>query len=433
MVIRFPLRGIELPTSDRKCLQNREAYDLSEQGTGGSVGAERIYMDHAATSWPKSTAAVDAAFEFLHDCGATAGRGSYSSARQADQWIDRARTSIAKLIGAAQASEIAFTSSGTHALNAVLCGLLREGEHVLTTALEHNSVLRPLHRLSSARSFDYSVLPAGTSGLADPAMVPAAVKSNSRYLVLGHASNVTGAVHDLNEWSRAARDHGLELILDASQTVGYLPLDLQQYEIAALASAGHKGLRAMPGTGFVCVRKDLADGFLPQMLGGTGRSSESVQQMPGWPQSIEVGNLNLPAIVSMAVAGEELNAVPSESLCARWAPAFSRLLTGLREIEGIDVIGHSSGNGESGGTEFDFERIPVVSVAADGWDPHDLATVLDAEFGIEARAGLHCAALIHAHLGTSESSGTLRLSTGVSTTNREVDRVLEALRTVVGT
>ncbi len=376
----------------------------------------RIYVDHAATSWPKLPSATAAALDFIQNCGATSGRGSYRSAQMADRWLADARLAIARLIHAPNANCIAFCNSGTHALNAALHGLLHNDEHVVTTAMEHNSVLRPLSQLVKSGQNSITVVECSEVGLVTAAKIEAAIRPATRWIVVGHASNVTGAVQGIEPIAEVARKYGVGLVVDASQTLGYLPLDVATMGIDVLAAAGHKGLRAWSGTGVLYLAPKFQSGFQPLMTGGTGSSSELIDVVSSWPQSVEVGNLNLPGIVSLAVAARAADTSQS------WRPLYQELLLGLRAIRGIRVYAAID----------EAAAIPVVSLTVEGWDNHDLASVLDANFGIEARAGLHCAALVHNFIGTITESGTLRISLGHDSTQAEVRAVLNALRTITG-
>lgn len=406
-----------------------EKSTTQKDDSSSTSAARRVYLDNAATSWPKCSAAVDAAQRFVLDCGATTGRGAYSSALEAERQVESARRSLSRLIGASRPSQVAFCTSGTHALNVLLGGLLRSGDHLITTAMEHNSVLRPLHELSVNSNVHYSVLPVNERGLADPRGVAAVRTEQSKYLLVGHASNVTGHMHDLAAWSRTAQELGLELIVDTSQTLGYQQIAFDAWNLAALASAGHKGLGALPGTGFVAVRESLIDEVQPIVSGGTGVASERVDDRPEWPLSVEVGNLNTMGVVSMGAAAGQLL---SSEFPGTWRSSFERLYRGLLTIPGLSVVGGMDAMGEVGllAAEGLGQRVPVVSISVAGWAPYDLATVLDGEFGIEVRAGYHCAALVHEKLGT-QNEGTLRLSTGHHTTHDEVDYVLSAFQSIL--
>lgn len=395
----------------------------------------RVYLDNAATSWPKSSAAIEAAQNFIHACGATSGRGAYRSAMLADRWLADARHHLAQLLNAPDAQSIAVCSSGTHALNAALWGLLRPGDHVITSAAEHNSLLRPLKQLETHHAIRLSIVPCDVDGLADPRAADELVCDDTRWIAIGHASNVTGRVQALDGWRDLALRAGSKLLVDASQTLGYIPIDVQASGIDVLAAAGHKGLRGLAGTGLLMVARELQSQLRPLMFGGTGLASEQLQMGQSWPQSVEVGNLNLPGVVSLAVAAAEcyhtqhatvLNAAGVSQ--PSWRAPFQRLVAGLKQFSEIRLIGWE---GQADVESVRVERIPVVSLQVAGWDVHDLASVLDSSFGIEVRAGWHCAALVHDALGTASSGGTLRLSPSADTTSDDIDWTLAAFREIL--
>ena len=380
------------------------------------VPSRRIYLDQAATSWPKHETVVQAAADFIRECGATSGRGSYTSARQADQWITSARHNLARLVGARDAADVAFCSSGTHALNAALSGLLRPGARVLTTAIEHNSVLRPLEHWRKQHGIQLTIAACDRTGYVEVPTLPEGTSLD--FVVVSHGSNVTGRVQNLSAWSELAHALGAVLIVDASQTLGYLPIDMQRDGIDVLVSAGHKGLGALSGTGFVVAGPHLQSQFQPLMFGGTGTASEQLSFEAAWPQSIEVGNLNLPAIVSMSVAAEYWLKCASE--LGNWQAPLNHLLARLSERfepSELRVIGHDD----------EGLYLPVVSLLPANWDIHEAAAVLDANFGIEVRAGFHCAALVHDYVGSKETGGTLRMSLGHRTSLVDLDDTVHAL------
>lgn len=389
----------------------------------------RVYLDNAATAWPKAAPALEAAERFTRDCGATSGRGAYRSAMLADRWLDDARTHLARLLNAEHGQAVAICNSGTHALNAALWGVLRSGDHVITTGMDHNSLLRPLKNLQTHFDVRVSVVDSDARGFADPQAAEALLCEQTRLVAVGHASNVTGAVQDLEGWSRIAQRAGAKLLVDASQTVGYLKIDMQASRIDLLAAAGHKGLRALQGTGFLLASSELQSVFRPLLLGGTGQASESLEIQPRWPLCVEVGNLNMPGVVSLAVAAKHLLENQDAERMA-WQARFQQLVTGLSRIDGLSLIGYDPAT--TGQPASVPERIPVISLQAEGWDVQDLANVLDTSFGIEVRAGWHCAALVHEPLGTSHSGGTLRLSPSVSTTAEEIEYTLAAFREILG-
>ena len=394
--------------------------------------AKRLYFDQAATTWPKLPEAVAAAEQFVHECGATSGRGAYASARAADRWITQARHNLARLLGAADATHVALCTSGTHALNSILLGLIEPGDRVITTAIEHNSVLRPLEHLRSGHQVEVSVVPCDASGLVDLEAARNLVKTKrTRAIAISHASNVSGRMQDIAQWSELAHDHDALLIVDASQTVGYVPISMQELGIDALASAGHKGLGALAGTGFLIATPELQSQLRPLMFGGTGTSSEQLDFVPNWPQSIEVGNVNLPGVVSMAAAADVWLRDDGSTMLS-WQKAHEHMVHAIRALPKADqlrLIGHEETDQSRPGVIGQW--LPIVSLDLTTWDIHEASAVLDANFGVETRAGFHCAALIHSALGTHESGGTLRFSLSHNTSLVDVDDALHALQSLL--
>ena len=341
--------------------------------------------------------------------------------RQMSSWLESSRSKLAQVVGAASGQSIAICNSGTHALNAGLHGLLQPGAHVITTEIEHNSVLRPLRAMAGAGQVEASFVASDERGIARVEQAAELLRPNTQMIIVGHASNVTGAVQDLAAWSRLARQCQALLMVDASQTLGYVPIDVQQLGIDVLAAAAHKGLRALPGTGLLYVQPELQNRLRPLIFGGTGRNSEQVDGGQAWPSSVEVGNLNMSGVVSMAVAAGELLSHPQ--WLSDWKNPFLRLLEGLRDMPAVSMLL------DHGLTQRPY--VPLVSLLIDGWDVHDFSSVLDASFGIETRAGWHCAAMIHSRLGSQASGGTLRLSSGHSTQLSDIEFTISAFQQIL--
>lgn len=374
----------------------------------------RVYLDHAATSWPKSETVIAAMTDFLRDCGAAAGRGGYASAAAADAIVTTVRRQIASLLGAPSSDCVSFHSNGTTALNAAIHGVLRPGDHVVTTAAEHNSVLRPLHVLQQRDVITLDVAPVDPRGCVDPEVMLGLLRDNTRLVAITHASNVTGAVQPLESIAAALRERSTLLLCDAAQTFGTLPINVDGIDL--LASPGHKASGGPLGTAFLYIHPAVADHVVPSIQGGTGSQSESLEMPVAMPGKLEAGNLNVPALAGWSAALRELVEEGIESRRQRAAELAERLHRGLRELDGLTL--HGSGN-----------ALPIASVTLNDLSPTDAAAILDAEFGIETRAGMHCAALIHPQIG-SQSAGTLRLSAGHTTTDAEIDAAIQALKAV---
>jgi len=374
--------------------------------------AARVYLDHAATGWPKPESVYEAMDRFARQTGAAAGRGAYRSATLADEAVASCRRRIARSIGVSDPSRIAFFSNGTTALHAAIFGVIRDGDHVVTTAIEHNSVLRPLEWLRGHRGVVVDVVPCDAAGRVDPADVLGRVRPHTRLVAISHASNVTGAVQDIAALGRQLASRDTLLLCDAAQTLGYLPIDVSPLGIDLLAAPGHKGACGPLGTGMLAVSEKAAVWLRPTLFGGTGSASESLDMPRNLPTMLEPGNLNVPALVGWDAGLAELAKITPQ----RHSESQDRIAAELRRvvssIPGVEVIGG--------------DRLPIVSLTFGGADVGLVATLLDTEFAIEVRSGLHCAGLIHSHLGTSPH-GTLRVSGGHGTTVDEIARLGDAI------
>ncbi|MFO1064353.1 MAG: aminotransferase class V-fold PLP-dependent enzyme [Pirellulales bacterium] len=385
--------------------------------------SKRIYFDHAATSWPKSEAATAAAEDYIRRCGATSGRGAYASARVADEILRNARRRIATLIGAENEDAVALCSSGTHALNAAIQGWIRPGDRIITTVIEHNSVLRPLEHLRETIGIEIIHIACDARGVVEVESAHRAARQPAAAVIINHASNVTGAVQDLTAWRAVADACGALLIVDGSQSLGHVPVSMQEGRIDALAAAGHKGLGGLSGSGILVAGRQLQEQLTPLMFGGTGVASEEINHTPHWPHSVEVGNLNLPAVASLAESTAAL--LESTPLNNPQAELADQLLSGLSSLidDGAVTI--------HGGADRAAAQLPIVSMTFRDWDIHEVAAVLDSQFGIEVRAGLHCAGMIHDYIGSRTRGGTLRVSFGHGSMQSDVEELVAALKAIL--
>jgi cysteine desulfurase/selenocysteine lyase len=385
----------------------------------GGVGPRRIYLDHAATSWPKPPGVLDACVEYQTQIGVAAGRSAYRNSQRADAIVSDVRGLIAQLIGTPHRDSIAFASNGTMALNAAILGLLHESNlesvHVVTTAIEHNSVLRPLSQLRNQRGLNWTAIPCDPDGYVNVDALESAMRPNTRLVILNHASNVTGAVTDLAPAVRIVKSHSAVVLVDAAQTLGFLPIDVNAMGIDMLAAPLHKGACGMLGTGFLYAHPLLVDRLRVPWIGGTGRISDSLDDDFPWRDAVESGNLNVPALASVG-AGIRWLAEHQETI--GWRDWMKSILDAFRRCTRIRLIGPKESQ----------DRLPVFSLVSETMDCHELAMLVDSARGWEARSGFHCAAMIHDAIGTQRYSGTLRISLGHTSTSSDVAEVCEGLR-----
>ncbi len=379
----------------------------------------RVYLDNAATSFPKPESVVCAVTEYMTRCGVAAGRGNSRRATELDGRIAACRAALARLWNAESPREILFTFNGTDSLNLAVHGGLRPGDHVVTTELEHNSVLRPLRVWEAERGVTLSIIAPDEDGRVSPSRIAEALRPNTRLVVLTHASNVTGVVQPIVEVGDRLRGRPEVLFLvDAAQTAGHVPIDVQRSRIDLLCCSGHKGLLGPLGTGVVYLKGSRVAEVHSFRQGGTGSQSESLDQPSQAPDKYESGNPNAAGLMGLAAAVEWIQGQGVEALAARSARWVQMLYAGLAANPSVRVLSPDPWLVENAG---------VVSFVVDGIDPRVTATLLDAHFGIEVRAGLHCAPLVHRSLGTLESGGTVRASVGPFTTESDVDALLTAL------
>ncbi|MEX0979315.1 MAG: aminotransferase class V-fold PLP-dependent enzyme, partial [Pirellulales bacterium] len=377
----------------------------------------RIYLDNAATSWPKPEAVYVAVDDYLRHQGAPAGRSGYAEAAAVSQAVEAARASIAAMLGLDDPSHLIFTANGTDSLNLVIHGLLRPGDHVVTTVVEHNSVLRPLAQLEATRDVSVTRVGCDAWGVVDPDDVRAAIGPKTTLVAISHASNVTGALQRVADVARVARAAGVLVLCDAAQTAGHLRVDLNDLGVDFLAAPGHKGLLGPLGTGILAIRRGVEKRLASVRQGGTGTRSEETRQPEELPAKFEAGNLNVPGILGLAAGIEYLAAGGMENVAREGRRLTERLLAGFSEIVPLRVMG----------PEHADNRVPLVSMVLAGYDPQEVALGLDAAFRVQVRAGLHCAPAMHESLGTHASGGTVRFSMGPFTTEAQIDVAIGAV------
>ena len=380
----------------------------------------RIYLDNAATSWPKPPAVYEAVDRHQRELGAAAGRAAYREAAEVERLVADARRGVARLIGVEDSSRVVFTLNGTDSLNSAIHGVVRPGDHVITTVVEHNSVLRPLRFLEETCDVKVTRVPCDAAGVVDPRDIEAAITPQTSLIAMLHASNVTGALQPAAEVGRIARERDVLLLLDAAQSIGHLPLSVDELNVDLLAAPGHKGLLGPLGTGLLYGRPGVENRLTPLRQGGTGTNSEDDVQPLRLPQKYESGNLNVPGIAGLGAGVTHLLGKGLDEVRRRDERLTQRLLDGLAAIEGLTLYGPAQA----------AARVGVVSISIAGYDPQEVSATLDAAYRIQTRSGLHCAPRMHRALGTFEAGGTVRFSLGHFTTEQEIDTTIAALQEI---
>ncbi len=380
-----------------------------------------IYMDNAATTFPKPEEVVRAVTDYMTGVGANVGRGSYRSAYTAEEAVYETRVLLAELFGAPECRNVAFTANVTQSLNVVLKGLLRAGDHVITSSMEHNAVMRPLRQLEK-QGVSFTRCPCAEQGELLTDRLEECLRPETRAVVMTHASNVCGTVTPVAEVGAFCRAHGLLFVVDCAQTAGVLPIDVQTMSVDALCFTGHKGLMGPQGIGGLILRDGLAAQLEPLISGGTGSVSHTEQIPDFMPDRLEAGTLNLPGIMGLRAGLLWLKRTGIGRVYAHEQELTEAFLNGLEGLAKEGVLAPVGLPGPQG-------RTGVVSMRMLRGDPAEWACRLDEEYGIMTRVGLHCAPAAHRTLGTFPE-GTVRFSFGWWNTKEQVETAVGALEEI---
>jgi cysteine desulfurase family protein len=375
------------------------------------------YLDNAATSWPKPEAVYLAVDHFMREVGATPGRGGYQQEEEAQQIADETRAALAQLFHAADPQGVVFTLNATQAINMALKGLLSPGDHVVTSSIEHNAMWRPLKALEK-RGVEITIVPCSPAGMLDPVDVEAALRPDTRMVAMLHASNVLSTILPIAEIGEIAHHHKAILLVDAAQTAGSYPIDMQAMGIDLLAFAGHKGTYGPPGTGGLVVMPGIH--LETWVEGGSGFPSRPDTMPDELPLRLEAGTQNSAGIAGLLLGVQFVLEQGVEKIHAHEMRLARQLIEQLQAIPGLSILGPVNME----------QRTAVVSVTVDDYIPDQLSAVLDKVFGVATRAGLHCAPQAHKIAGTLEN-GALRFSPGYFNTAEEIDYAVESLQGIL--
>ena len=381
--------------------------------------SELLYLDHAATSWPKPPEVAKAMMDALNLSGANAGRGNHALAIGAGRVLVRARMELAGLFAINNAQDIAFTHNTTVALNMAIKGSLERGDHVISTMTEHNSVRRPLEYLRRTMGISVDYIQVNGEGQLNLKQLQQAFKPNTKMVICSHSSNLLGSILPVGEIGGIAKTNGAIFLVDAAQSAGSLDIDVGAMNIDLLAFPGHKGLLGPQGTGglYISPKLDLE----PLILGGTGSQSENSEQPTVRPDRYEAGTQNTVGIAGLMAGVQKVKSIGVGQIHEREFALTQLLMEGLVDIPGIRLLGPSLGSARTG----------IVSFVIEGQESAQIAHRLDRDYQIAVRAGLHCTPLAHQVVETLES-GAVRASVGVSSTKEDVNRMLLAMHEMYG-
>ena len=378
-----------------------------------------IYLDNASTSFPKAPTVATAMSDYITNRGININRGSYALAYDVEDIIYTTRQRLHTLFNGHDPSHVIFTQNVTMSLNMVIKGLLKAGDHVLVSSMEHNAVMRPLTQLLD-KGITFDTIPCDSTGSIQMDSIEPLIRPNTVAMIINHASNVCGTIQPLELIGPICKAHNLQYIVDAAQTAGVIPIDVKACHIDALCFTGHKGLLGPQGIGGIILTKEMAHTLTPLIAGGTGSFSHLETMPTHMPDAFESGTLNLPGIIGLNEGLAYIESVGMENIHNHELALTKTFLEGLQDIEHINVIGKQNLQ----------DRTAVVSITIDSMDPASIAYELESTYHIMTRVGLHCAPRAHQTLRTYPE-GTVRFSFGYANTLEDVEAALSALNTIV--
>ena len=379
-----------------------------------------IYLDNAATVWPKPEIVYDFMTKFYREAGVNPGRSGFEMAIEAGALLDKLRKRLTKFFGGDQDApeRLCFGYNATDALNLIIFGLLREGDHVITTNLEHNSVIRPINHLVRDHGVRATYIPFNSDGFIDPDDVRHAIGPDTKLVIMNHGSNVLGTVQPVADIGRICREHGVTFAIDTAQTAGVIPIDMQKMNVDVLAFTGHKALMGSTGIGGLCVRKHVE--IRHTRAGGTGVRSAYPYQLEEYPWRMEFGTPNMVGVAALWAGQDWLEANSVEQTHAREMRLAQQLVEGLRVIDGVKLYCCDSLK----------NHLSTVTMNVEGLEAGDVGTMLDVDHNVATRTGLHCAPLVHAQIGTDAIRGGVRFSIGAFNTEADIEAALEGVRQI---
>ncbi len=377
--------------------------------------SEFVYLDNAATTFPKPLEVIQAACDFYSTRGVNPGRTGFDLALEAEETLTGAREALTRFYGGTDRNRLVFSYNVTDALNLVISSVLKPGDHAITTCLEHNSVLRPMYRHADD-GVDVDFVPFDSAGYVDPDDIARRIRPNTKLVVVNHGSNVIGTIQPVAEIGRICRDRGVLFVVDAAQTSGLVPIDVGSMMIDVVCFTGHKSLFGPSGTGGMYIAEHVD--IQPCRAGGTGVMSALKSQPEAYPWRMEFGTVNLMGVAGLLAAQEWITARGGVGAIYEHEMRHARRLRdGLADIDGLTLYC----------ADLDRDHLPVFVFNIDGLPADQAGTFLDVEHNVITRTGLHCAPQVHEGIGTFDDNGTVRFSPGVFTTDAEIERAIEAV------
>ncbi len=376
-----------------------------------------IYLDNAATSFPKPKEVYQFMTDFYSRCGVNPGRSGYDLSIEAEQLVHGTRKELTAFFGGRTPERLIYAYNATDALNLLINGIVGKRDHVVSTKLEHNSVLRPLYHKQIEDDVEVDYVPFDSCGYVHPEDIENAIRPSTRLVIVNHASNVLGTVQPVGEIGNACGKHGVMFAIDASQSAGVAPIDMETMCIDVVAFTGHKSLLGPTGIGGLCVGDDAE--IKITRSGGTGVRSAVRTHLHEYPYRLEAGTLNLVGVAGLHAGLDYVNKRGRDEIHQHEMKLYRELVNGLGEIEGVVLYCPEGG-----------AHLAVCSFNVEGMEAGDVGTMLDVDHNIACRTGLHCAPLVHESIGTLEKKGSVRLSIGAFNTEQDIDAAIEAVRDI---
>jgi cysteine desulfurase family protein len=381
---------------------------------------ELIYFDNAATSWPKPEHVYTYMMDFYRATGVNPGRSGFDLAMEAGSLLDRLRLRLTKFFGGDEDApeRLCFGYNATDALSLIINGSLGQGDHVVTTNLEHNSVIRPINHLVRDGGVEATFLPFDGAGFIEPDQIAKAIRPNTKLVIVNHGSNVIGTIQPIKEIGRICKERGVTFAIDTTQTAGVVPINMKDMNVDMLAFTGHKALMGTTGIGGLCIRKHI--NLRQTRSGGTGVDSINPYHLEEYPWRMEFGTSNMLGVASLWAGQDWLDQQGVKNIYAHEMKLAAKLVEGLRQIKDVHIYCCNSL----------VNHLSTITINIDGMDAGDVGMMLDVDYSIATRTGLHCAPLVHKQLGTVDIHGGVRFSIGAFNTEEQVDAAIGAVAAI---